>query len=84
MDADGLDFDYVGVTSAAVHRIEAAPMLARIRADMTVQAFCQAMNCLRKLRRIHFVAVETGIRVLGIRCLYSERQAGEEEGEACD
>jgi len=67
---------------AAVHRIEAAPVSARICADMTVEAFRHTMNRLRVLRRVRFVAVVTGIRLLGFRCWYSDRQAGEEEGEA--
>jgi dihydroorotate dehydrogenase len=61
--------DNLGMTTAAVHRIKAAPVLARIGADMAVQAFRQAMNRLRKLRWVHFMAVETGVCLLGICCL---------------
>jgi len=74
----------LGMTAAAVYGIEAAPVSARIRANMTVEALRQAMNRLRKLRRVHFMAVVTGIFLLGIRRLQRERQAGEEEGEAYD
>ena len=59
----------LGMTAAAIYGIEPAPVPARIRADMTVQAFRQAMNRLRKLHRVHLVAVVTGIRLLDIRCL---------------
>jgi hypothetical protein len=67
---------------AAVHWIEAAPVPARIRADMTVEAFRHTMNRLRVLRRVYFMAVVTGIFLLGIRRLYRDWHAGEEEGEA--
>ena len=69
MHAHSMFGENLGMTAAAVHRIEAAPVPTRIRADMTVQAFNQAMNRLRELRRICFVAVETGIRLLGVRCV---------------
>ncbi len=69
----------LGMTAAAVHWIEAAPVPTRIGPDVAVEAFRQAMNRLRKLRRIHFVAVETGIRLLGLRLLVS-RAAGRRGG----
>ena len=68
MHANGLLGNNLGMAAAAVHRIEAAPVSARIRADMTVEAFRHTMNRLRVLRRVYFVAVVTGIRLLGIRC----------------
>jgi len=80
--ADGLYLEHVGMTLATVHRIETTPVSARIRADVTVEAFRRTMNRLRVLRRVHFVAVVTGIFLLGIRRMYRDWHAGEEEGEA--
>ena len=82
MDADGLDLDYVLVTGSAVDRIESALVPARIGTDVTIEAFRRSMNRLRILRRVHFVAVVTGIHWLGIRRLQCKRHEGEEENEA--
>ena len=60
MDADGLDLDYVGVTSSAVDRIETAPVPA-LGADVAVEACSHAMNCGLELCEVNFVAIVTGI-----------------------
>ena len=82
MHAHGLLGENLGMTVAAVHRIETTPVSARIRADVTVEAFRRTMNRWRVLHRVHFVAVVTGIFLLGIRRMYRDWRAGEEEGEA--
>ena len=61
MDADGLDLDYVGVTSSAVDRVKPAPVSPTIRADVAVEAFGRAMNCGLELCEVNFVAIVTGI-----------------------
>jgi hypothetical protein len=57
MDADGLDLDYVVVTGSTVHRIQPAPVSARVGADVAVEALCDAMNGGLKLCQVSFVAI---------------------------
>jgi hypothetical protein len=66
MHTHGLFGGHLGVTLSTVHRIEPAPMPALVGTDMAVEAFCRTMNRKRKLREVGFVAVQTGIRLLGI------------------
>lgn len=82
MHTDGMLGENLGVAVAAVHRIETTPVSARIRTDVTIEAFRQTMNGLRILRRVDFVAIVTGVFLLRIRRLYCDRHACEEEGEA--
>jgi len=66
MYTDGLDLDHVCVTFPTAHRIEAALVPTLVGTDVTVEALCHAMNGDLELCQVSFVAIQTGIRLLGI------------------
>ncbi len=62
----GLLLDDVPVTRPAVHRIEAAPVPAALRARVAIEATHLAVRTTLEQRRIDLVAIVTGILVLGL------------------
>jgi hypothetical protein len=73
--------EQAGMTFPTVHRIEPAPVLSVVGADVAVEAFRQAVRAALEVSHIDVVASATGIRLLGAGRLQSEQQAGDEHGQ---
>ena len=82
--ACGLLLNYIIVAGSAVDRVEPALVPALIGTDMAVETLGRAMYSGLKLSEVSFVAIDTGIRLLGVVGSRRERCAGEEECETKD
>lgn len=57
---------YAGMTSATVHRIEPALVLAIVGADVAVEAIRLAVRARREVIQIDLVALAAGVVILGV------------------
>jgi hypothetical protein len=61
------------MTCSAIHRVEASPVSA-IRTDVTVLAFRRSVRRTPEEGQIYFVAIVTGVLLLGLDHLQREQQ----------
>ena len=84
MHTDGLYLKHLGVTLAAIYRVETTPVSTLVGANVAVETLCRAMYGGLKLCQVGFVAVEAGVFLLHINCMKSDWYAEEKEREGCD
>jgi hypothetical protein len=84
MHAHGLLGYNVGMTFAAVNRIQTAPVPTVVGTDVTFETPGRAMHGSLELREVCLVAIETGILWGCVVCAEDEWCEDEEEGDASD